>query len=604
MCPFLRLVGEYKQKLLEVNDFYTRINKVIKYLVLRGEQLKKLEKANKLKPNSSIKTENIDLDKNIKSEIIKELMKNQIGSNSKARNKANVIEELEKKINQIILPEEAKQIALDELEKLKSQGPGNNPEHEWIINYLNTFLKLPWDKVTMDNDDIKKTRGILDRDHFGLEKVKKRIIEYLSVRKLNNQENKGKGSILCLNGPPGVGKTSLAKSIAEALGKNFYRLSLGGVRDESEIRGHRRTYIASMPGMIMQSLIRAQTKNPVILLDEIDKVGVHFKGDVSSSLLEVLDPEQNSTFKDHYIGTPFDLSEVFFICTSNYLENVAPPLRDRLEVIEIPGYTIEEKSQICKKYLIPKQIKEKGLSNDQIKISLNFDDDIIESMIVHYTFESGVRQLERNVASVCRFVAKNVVEDMENSGIKFASNLKKPEKINVKQNGETHSQSQSNIPEKINLEANKILTPLNISKSESHIFEKTFEINQKILKEILGKKMLDLDLELRTSNSGVAIGLAYTLNGGAITLIETTSFAGKGQVLITGNMGDVMKESVSTGFSWIKSNTQILGLEKIDFSKTDLHIHVPQAAVPKDGPSAGVTMTVSIVNFLIFIYNF
>ncbi len=597
-------MGEYKQKLLEVNDFYTRINEVIKYLVLRGEQLKKLEKANKLKPNSSIKTENIDLDKNIKSEIIKELMKNQIGSNSKARNKANVIEELEKKINQIILPEEAKQIALDELEKLKSQGPGNNPEHEWIINYLNTFLKLPWDKVTMDNDDIKKTREILDRDHFGLEKVKKRIIEYLSVRKLNNQENKGKGSILCLNGPPGVGKTSLAKSIAEALGKNFYRLSLGGVRDESEIRGHRRTYIASMPGMIMQSLIRAQTKNPVILLDEIDKVGVHFKGDVSSSLLEVLDPEQNSTFKDHYIGTPFDLSEVFFICTSNYLENVAPPLRDRLEVIEIPGYTIEEKSQICKKYLIPKQIKEKGLSNDQIKISLNFDDDIIESMIVHYTFESGVRQLERNVASVCRFVAKNVVEDMENSGIKFASNLKKPEKINVKQNSEVHSQSQSNIPEKINLEANKILTPLNISKSESHIFEKTFEINQKILKEILGKKMLDLDLELRTSNSGVAIGLAYTLNGGAITLIETTSFAGKGQVLITGNMGDVMKESVSTGFSWIKSNTQILGLEKIDFSKTDLHIHVPQAAVPKDGPSAGVTMTVSIVNFLKFIYNF
>lgn len=597
-------MGEYKQKLLEVNDFYTRINEVINYLVLRGEQLKKLEKANKLMPNSSIKTENTDPDKNIKSEIIKELMKNQIGSNSKARNKANVIEELERKINQIILPEEAKQIALDELEKLKSQGPGNNPEHEWIINYLNTFLKLPWDKVTMDNDDIKKTREILDRDHFGLEKVKKRIIEYLSVRKLNNQENKGKGSILCLNGPPGVGKTSLAKSIAEALGKNFYRLSLGGVRDESEIRGHRRTYIASMPGMIMQSLIRAQTKNPVILLDEIDKVGVHFKGDVSSSLLEVLDPEQNSTFKDHYIGTPFDLSEVFFICTSNYLENVAPPLRDRLEVIEIPGYTIEEKSQICKKYLIPKQIKEKGLSNDQIKISLNFDDDIIESMIVHYTFESGVRQLERNVASVCRFVAKNVVEDMENSGIKFASNLKKPEKINVKQNSEVHSQSQSNIPEKINLEANKISTPLNISKSESHIFEKTFEINQKILKEILGKKMLDLDLELRTSNSGVAIGLAYTLNGGAITLIETTSFTGKGQVLITGNMGDVMKESVSTGFSWIKSNTQILGLEKIDFSKTDLHIHVPQAAVPKDGPSAGVTMTVSIVNFLKFIYNF
>jgi ATP-dependent Lon protease len=551
--------------------------------------LKKLEKANKLKPISSpLKSENINADKNLNSELIKELMKNQMGSNLRSRNKANAIEEIENKINSIKLPEEAKQIALDELEKLKSHGPGNNPEHEWIINYLNTFLKLPWDKVTIDNEDIKKTREILDRDHFGLEKVKKRIIEYLSVRKLNNHQSKGKGSILCFNGPPGVGKTSLAKSIAESLGKNFYRLSLGGIRDESEIRGHRRTYIASMPGMIMQSLIRAQSKNPVILLDEIDKVGVHFKGDVSSSLLEVLDPEQNSTFKDHYIGTPFDLSEVFFICTSNYLENVSPPLRDRLEVIEIPGYTIEEKSQICKKYLIPKQIKEKGLNNDQIKISIKFNDDIIESMIVHYTYESGVRQLERNVASVCRYVAKNVVEEMENSGIKII--VKKPEKISESENSQIKSQSQSQKSDEIKLESNKIITPVADKK-----FEKIFEIDQKILKEILGKKMLDLDLELRTSNPGVAIGLAYTLNGGAITLIETTSFRGKGEVLITGNMGDVMKESVSTGLSWIKSNTQFLGLEKFDFSRTDLHIHVPQAAVPKDGPSAGVTMTVSIV---------
>lgn len=559
ICPFLKLVGEEKQRLLEINDLYSRMSEVLKLIKTRGElQGRSREKEGVIntlaKPSQG------------KGSKVPEKFRDSQGSG-----KLSNVEDFENKINTMNLPEEAKKIATEELEKLKQAQGQSNPESEWIFNYLKIFLNLPWDKTTVDNEDINKTKTILDRDHFGLNKVKKRIIEYLSVRKLNAQNTKG--SILCFNGPPGVGKTSLAKSIAESLGKKFYRLSLGGVRDESEIRGHRRTYIASMPGMIIQALNRVQTKNPVILLDEIDKVGTHFKGDVSSSLLEVLDPEQNSTFKDHFINTPFDLSQVFFICTSNYLENVSPPLRDRLEVIDIPGYTIQEKIQICKKYLIPKQIKEKGLDSKNVKIEVKFSDDIIESMIVDYSFESGVRQLERNVASVCRYIARVVVEEMDT--IAATTNTKPP--------------------------VNKELETLNETKTETTVleakskFEKTFEINEAILKEVLGRKMSNIDLELRTSHPGVAIGLAYTLNGGAITLIESTLFRGKGDIIITGNMGDIMKESVSTGLSWIKSNTDFLGLTDFDFTDKSLHIHVPQAAVPKDGPSAGITICLSIV---------
>jgi len=312
-----------------------------------------------------------------------------------------------------------------------------------------------------------------------------------------------------------------------------------------------------MPGMIIQALNRVQSKNPVILLDEIDKVGTHVKGDVSNSLLEVLDPEQNSNFKDHFINTAFDLSNVFFICTSNYLENISPPLRDRLEVINITGYTIQEKLQISKKYLIPKQIKENGLKSENIAINVNFSDDILESMVIDFSFESGVRQLERNIASVCRYLASNVVEEID------------------KKNSD------------------------NIKNESEKSFEKTFEINEAIIKEVLGKKYKKVDLELRTSNPGVAIGLAYTINGGAITLIESTIFNGKGEIIITGNMGDIMKESVVTALSWVKSNSEYLGLTDYDYANRNIHIHVPEAAVPKDGPSAGVTIAVSMVLYFL-----
>jgi ATP-dependent Lon protease len=554
ICPFLRLTGDYKQKILEIDDLYTRIVEVLKLIKLRREYERKLTDTTKLKDNTHHIIDKF-FSKNTKDKQNENLIKKKGNTNN-----TNIIEELEKKLDSIQLPEEARTIAQDELMKLKSSEK-NNPEQEWTINYLKTFLKLPWDQFTKDNEDLQQTKNILDRDHFGLDKVKKRILEYLSVRKLNSHSSQGrkKGSILCFNGPPGVGKTSLAKSIADSLGKKFYRLSLGGVRDESEIRGHRRTYIASMPGMLIQALIRVQTKNPVILLDEIDKLGTHFKGDVSSSLLEVLDPEQNASFKDHYINTAFDLSEVFFICTSNYLENLSPPLRDRLEIIDIPGYTIQEKVEICKRYLIPKQMSLAGLQSEKLDVKVVFSDLIIDSLVVNYTWESGVRQLERNISSVTRYIASLVVEEMQSRGIKL--------------NNE-----------------NDVIT--------KH-FEKVFEVNDEILKICLGRKVSEVDLTLRTSNPGVAIGLAYTLNGGAITLIESTKFQGRGELLVTGNMGDIMKESLTTGLSWIKSNKNLLGLENFDFSSFNLHVHLPQAAVPKDGPSAGITMAISIVSYIL-----
>lgn len=544
ICPFLGLNGEEKQNILEHDDLYDRLKKVHELILKRNDESK----------NEFLGSQELVLNPKI-SDV--DLLKNR-STTKRSNNIANSIEDFENKINSANMTEEAKNIAFDELDKLK-----NSPEKDYIINYLNTLINLPWDKMTTDNEDINRTKEILDRDHFGLQKVKKRIIEYLSVRKLNTGNKKG--SILCFNGPPGVGKTSLAKSIADSLGKNFYRLSLGGVRDEAEIRGHRRTYVASMPGNIIQALLRLKSKNPVILLDEIDKVGSsNLKGDVSSALLEVLDPEQNDKFKDHYINTSFDLSHVFFVCTSNYIGNISPPLRDRLELIEIPGYSIEEKVQICKRYLIPKHIKEKGLLGENLSVGVQFSDDIIESMIIDYTYESGVRQLERNVSAVLRHVARLVVEEMDSI---FKNN------------------SSSNDNNKI-------------------ILTKNFNINYDILKEALGRRYLEIDLELRTSNPGVAIGLAYTSNGGALTLIETTLFKGKGEIIITGNMGDIMKESVSTGLSWIKSNTDLLGLSDYDFSSKSIHVHVPQAAVPKDGPSAGITITISIVNLINKVYRF
>lgn len=473
-----------------------------------------------------------------------------------------MVKELHEKIQKTKLTEESKKIALDELEKLKASK--GTPDYEWTVTYLNTLLSLPWDSYTVDSDNIFNTKEILDRDHFGLEKVKKRIIEYLSVRKLirndftinqkkekdldnsqnkeiitpqdklnssNNQkaDNKNEnisnnkiqniksGSILCFNGPPGVGKTSLAKSIADALGKKFYRISLGGLKEVSEINGHRRTFVAAMPGMIIQALRRINSKNPVILLDEIDKVGVNIKGDVSSSLLEVLDPEQNMAFKDHYINTAFDLSQVFFICTSNYLENISPPLRDRLEIINIEGYSPLEKVQICKRYLVPKQIKLNGLNTEwvedkgpinkdnkphgnKIKINLEFSEKIINNIILHHTYESGVRQLDRNIASICRYVAKEAVEEIEKN-----LNEKKNEMKNYVNNRELEKLNLEDLEANKNYSTSNNSSSLVLTEDDKIILLKNIEITENMVSEILGKKREEIDLELRLANPGVAI---------------------------------------------------------------------------------------------------
>ena len=478
IIPYLKLTGSEKQNLLEINDLYQRMKSVLNH-VLNLNKLILLKHPPELtgRKNSILKLPQLDTVK--KPDDFFFPTKHDDSS-------SNTIQEFEDKIKSIKLPEEAKKIALDELKKLKSSK--NNPENEWAINYLNTLLSLPWDKHTIDSEDIHKAKEHLDKDHYGLEKVKKRIIEYLSVKKLNKIENtkekipkKKEGSILCFNGPPGVGKTSLAKSIANALGKKFYRLSLGGLREVSEINGHRRTFIAAMPGMIIQALRRIQSKNPVILLDEIDKVGTaNFKGDVSSALLEILDPDQNHSFKDHYINTPFDLSQVFFICTSNYMENISPPLRDRLEIIEISGYTVQEKIEIGKKYLIPKQLNLNGLISDNVEVCVEFSDRDVSDIILNYTYESGVRQLDRSIAGICRYIARITVEEIERR-------LEKSE-----------------IKGKLEIEGEKVKEDEKIS-LENAKYSKTVKLTEKMIEEILGRKRKEIDLDLRLTSPGVAI---------------------------------------------------------------------------------------------------
>jgi ATP-dependent Lon protease len=395
-------------------------------------------------------------------------------------------------------------------------------------------VDLPWNTATKDHLDIKRARQILERDHHGLEKVKRRILEYLSVRKLRSD---AAGPILCFVGPPGVGKTSLGKSIASALNRNFHRMALGGIRDEAEIRGHRMTYVGAMPGRIIQGIRRAGSNNPVFMLDEIDKLGADFRGDPSSALLEVLDPAQNDTFTDNYLNVPFDLSQVMFIATANILDTIPWALRDRMEVIEIPGYTLEEKYAIANKYLVPRQLKEHGLTKSKVRFGKTGVKKIIES----YTREAGVRNLEREIANVCRGCAH-----------KFVSGRRKPISI---------------LPE--------------------------------TLPEFLGQPRFDRDVAERTSVPGVVTGLAYTPVGGDILFVEATGMPGKGSLVLTGKLGDVMKESATAALSYIRANADRLGLTEEDFSKLDLHVHVPGGAIPKDGPSAGVTILTAITSLLL-----
>lgn len=441
------------------------------------------------------------------------------------------LEKLKEKIEKAGMPRHALEAAREELEKL-SKIPPFSPEYTVIRNYLDWMVQLPWNKRTRSRVDVQEARRILDEDHYGLEKPKERILEHLA---LMQRVKKIRGTILCFVGPPGVGKTSLGRSIARALGRKFVRISLGGVRDEAEIRGHRRTYIGSMPGKIIQSLKKAGTRNPVFLMDEVDKMSADFRGDPSAALLEVLDPEQNRSFNDHYLDVDFDLSEIFFITTANVQSDIPLPLQDRMEIIELPGYLEHEKLQITRKHLIPRQLKEHGLSARHLKIT----DEAIIRMIREYTREAGVRNLERHIASLCRKVNRRLLEQKG-----FTSITITPEK----------------------------------------------------LEEFLGKPPFLFRKALKEDLVGVATGLAWTPYGGDILKIEVNVFPGKGKLILTGKLGEVMKESAQTALSYLRSLCQELNIEPARFQENDIHVHIPEGAIPKDGPSAGVTLATALLS--------
>ena len=446
--------------------------------------------------------------------------------------------ELEDKLKAAKLPEDAEKVAMKELDRL-SRIPTQSPEYNVSRTYIEWLSDLPWSESTDDRIDLKEAMKILDDDHYGLDKVKERIIEYLAVRNLKQKKDpdgRVRGPILCFGGPPGVGKTSLGKSIARAMGRKFVRLSLGGVRDEAEIRGHRRTYIGALPGRIIQSIKKAGTNNPVFMLDEIDKLGADFRGDPSSALLEVLDPEQNHSFSDHYLEVDFDLSNVMFISTANYQDAIPPALRDRMEILEFTGYIEDEKVQIAKRHILPKQVKENGLTKEQV----TFDAGSVKELIRSYTREAGVRNLEREIANVLRKVARELVEE------------------------ET----------------------------------KKTKITKAKVGEYLGAPRFHSELAERATKPGVVTGLAWTAAGGDILFIESTKMKGKGRLTLTGQLGDVMKESATAGLTFVRSHAEEFGLDPDFNENTDIHIHVPAGAIPKDGPSAGVSMVTSLVSLL------
>ena len=448
---------------------------------------------------------------------------------------ANEIKTLREKVEQTPMPDEARKAARLELERMQQTSPAA-AEYGVSRNYLDWILNLPWETTTEDKLDLKTAEKILDEQHFGLDKIKERLLEFLAVLKRRKQI---KGPILCFVGPPGVGKTSLGKSIADALGRKFARISLGGMRDEAEIRGHRRTYVGALPGRIIQTLRRIESCNPVILLDELDKVGADFRGDPASALLEVLDPAQNSTFTDHYLDLPFDLSRVLFITTANWLEPIHPALRDRLEVIELPSYTESEKLQIARRYLVPRQIEEHGLTNKDVKIS----DALLRALIRGYTREAGVRQLEREIAALIRKATRKIVS----------------------KNGAAE----------------------------------TVKLNVKELESYLGHTKFVSETAEKISEFGIATGLAWTPVGGDVLFIEATRMRGRGGLLLTGSLGEVMKESAQTAVSYLRSQAKKLELNLDDYGKHDLHIHVPAGATPKDGPSAGVTLVAALASLLL-----
>ena len=515
---------EEKQKIIEILDVKERLHAVTR---LVNHQVEILELGSKIQ--SQVKD---DMDKSQREYYLRQQLsaiRKELGETDDEKVE---IEEYRAKIEKKNLPEEAKKEAERELARLAKMHP-SSAEYTVSATYLDWMTALPWNETTEDNLDIKKARRILDDDHFGLEKAKKRIIEYLAVRKLKPET---KGPILCFAGPPGTGKTSLGHSIGRALGRKFIRISLGGVRDEAEIRGHRRTYVGALPGRIIQGIRRAESGNPVFMLDEIDKLGSDFRGDPSSALLEVLDPEQNFSFVDHYIDVPFDLSHVMFITTANMLETIPPALRDRLEVIELSGYTLDEKIRIAQRYLIPRQTEGNGLKPGQLR----FTKSAIGRTIAGYTREAGVRNLEREIAAICRGVASQIAEG---------------------------------------------------------VVEKT-TITARDIHKFLGPVRITQETAARTAKPGVVMGLAWTPTGGDLLFIEATAMKGKGGLTLTGQLGDVMKESATAALSFIRANAEELKIAKDFFEGVDIHIHVPSGAIPKDGPSAGVTMLTALVSLL------
>jgi ATP-dependent Lon protease len=520
----LGLKAEQAQEIMEIADPVLRLKRVSEILSREIELLIVQQKI-----QSEARGE---IDKTQREYFLREQLKAIQKELGDIDERAEEAREFRKKIEDAKMPEKVLREAEKQLKRLEKMHP-DSAEAATIRTYLDWLVELPWSKSTKDNLDIKIAKKVLNEDHYDLEKVKERILEYLSVRKL---KEKMKGPILCFIGPPGVGKTSLGRSIARSLGREFVRMSLGGVRDEAEIRGHRRTYVGALPGRIIQGIKQAGTNNPVFMLDEIDKIGMDFRGDPSSALLEVLDPEQNFAFTDHYLSVPFDLTNVMFITTGNLADTIPGPLRDRMEIIYLSGYTSEEKLGIAKKYLLPKQLEEHGLTKKVLKIT----DSALTLLISQYTREAGVRNLEREIANLCRKVAKRIAEGRE----------------------------------------------------------KNFEVVTGNLQSFLGVPKFLPEEEMAHDEIGVSTGLAWTEAGGDIIYIEATTMMGKGHLTLTGQLGDVMKESAQAALSFIRSKAMTLGIKEDVFSKVDIHVHVPAGAIPKDGPSAGITIATALASVL------
>lgn len=534
VASILKLKNGQRQRLLEELDLVKRIEKIIEYL---NQELKVLQLERKI----ATKTQKT-MDKNMREAILRERMRTIQKELGESEEGEGELMELRKKIKKAKLPKEAKKKVNKELKRLARLSP-QNPESGYLRSWLETIVEIPWSKRSKTSLSIKKAKKVLADDHYGLKEVKERILEYLAVMKLK-QERKIKDkdqtltpTIICFVGPPGVGKTSVGKSIARSLGRKFVRLALGGIRDEAEIRGHRRTYVGAMPGRVVQALIDAEVNNPVMMMDEVDKIGADYRGDPSAALLEVLDPEQNKAFVDHYVDTPIDLSKVLFITTANVLDTIPPALRDRLEIIRFSGYTEEEKINIAKRHLMEKELKSNGLTDKDVVIT----DPAMVSLVKNYTREAGVRNLEREISKIYRKVARKIAE--ENGGTK-----------------------------------------------------RPIMVEEKNLNKYLGQRRYSHTLAEEKNEVGISTGLAYTETGGDILFIEVALMEGKGNIILTGQLGDVMKESAKAALSYVRSRAKELGIDGKRFAKTDVHIHVPEGAVPKDGPSAGAAITTALVS--------